>query len=171
MNYQKKLSTKELTKDLINKFSILNGAKYFYLEIFQKYLVFIPAKKFIKYFSGTNWIELWKSNRMSEESIENITKFVSNFALTFVDHQLLPDMTGPQLRNLDAGFTLSNCLFGSVKLTKNANLDKYKYACYGIGLDSRSEFLITDGSYGKNLTSFAAEMSSSVHFHNKAKES
>ena len=37
-------STNELTKDLINKFSILNGAKYFSSRIFQNYLVFIPAK-------------------------------------------------------------------------------------------------------------------------------
>ena len=47
MNYQKKLtiSTEGLTKDLINTFSILNGANYFSLRIFQNYLVFIPAKK------------------------------------------------------------------------------------------------------------------------------
>ena len=42
-------STKGLTKDLIDKFSILNGAKYFSSGIFQNYLVFIPAKKYIKY--------------------------------------------------------------------------------------------------------------------------
>ena len=30
---------------------------------------------------------------MSEENIENITKSDSNFAATFVDHHLLPDMT------------------------------------------------------------------------------
>ena len=41
----KAISTKGLTKDLINKFSILNGAKYFSLGIFQNYFVFIPAKK------------------------------------------------------------------------------------------------------------------------------
>ena len=52
----KAISTKELTKDLINKFSILNGAKYFTLGIFQNYLVFIPAKKYINYFSGTTKI-------------------------------------------------------------------------------------------------------------------
>ena len=51
MNYQKKvkaISTKRLAIDLINKFSILNGAKYFSLGIFQNYLVFIPAIKHIK---------------------------------------------------------------------------------------------------------------------------
>ena len=31
-------------------------------------------------------------------------------------------------------------LFGAVKLTKNADKDKYKYSGYGIGFDSRSEF-------------------------------
>ena len=54
----KAISTKELTNDLTNKFSILNGAKYFSSGIFQNYLVFIPAKKYIKYFSGTTRIEL-----------------------------------------------------------------------------------------------------------------
>ena len=37
------ISTKGLTKDLINKFSIFNGAKYFSSGIFQNYLVFILA--------------------------------------------------------------------------------------------------------------------------------
>ena len=41
----KAISTTGLTKDLINKLSILNGAKYFSSGIFQNYLVFIPAKK------------------------------------------------------------------------------------------------------------------------------
>ena len=47
------ISTKGLTKDLINKLSFLTGAKYFSSGIFQNYLVFIPAKKYIKDFSGT----------------------------------------------------------------------------------------------------------------------
>ena len=43
MDYQKRLkakaiSTKGKTKDLINKYKILNGAKYFYSEIFQNCL-------------------------------------------------------------------------------------------------------------------------------------
>ena len=27
---------------------------------------------------------------------------------------------------------LKNCLFGAVTLTKNADVDKYRYSCYGI---------------------------------------
>ena len=49
----KAISTKGSTKDLINKYSILNGAKYFYSGLSQNFLVFIPAKKYIKYFSGS----------------------------------------------------------------------------------------------------------------------
>ena len=181
---------------MIDKFSILNVAKYFSLGIFQYYSVFIPTKNYIKYFSVTIWVESWKSNGMLEKSIENITKSESNFAATFVDHYLLPDMnfnghrliknniSTPkkvihlynsdtlrlQLRNLNKGFTLCNCLFGSVNLTKNADLDKYKYTGYGIGFNSRSEFLFTDGSYGKDFMIFGADMSSSVHVDNKEKD-
>ena len=78
-----------LAKDLINKFSILNGAKHFSFGIFRKHLAFIPAKKYIKYLSGTNQIKSWKHNGMSEENIENITESNSNSAATFVDDHVL----------------------------------------------------------------------------------
>ena len=59
----------------------------------------------------------------------------------------------PPLRNLNTCFTLGNCLFGSVKLSKNDDLDKYKYIDYGIGLDSCSESSLPDGSMRK-MSSF-----------------
>ena len=65
---------------------------------------------------------------------------------------------GRQL-NLNTDFTLDNCLSRSAKLTKNADLDKYRYTGQGIGFDSRSEFLFTDGCYGKNVIIFGADMS------------
>ena len=37
-------------------------------------------------------------------------------------------------------FLFSNCLFGSVKLTKNTDLDKYKYSDYSVEFDSCAEF-------------------------------
>ena len=96
---------------------------------------------------------------MSEENIENITKSDSNFAPTFADHYVLPDIyfNGHCLinksisiakkviniyisyilnqwpRDLNTDFTLSSYFLGSVKLTKNADLIKYKYSGYGIG--------------------------------------
>ena len=63
----KAISTKGLRKDLTNKSIIFNGAKYFSLGIFQNHLVFIPAKKYIKYFSATTQTNLWKSNGMSDK--------------------------------------------------------------------------------------------------------
>ena len=77
---------------MINNFSILNGSKYFSLGLFENYLVLIPAKKYIKYFSGTTRTNSWKSNGMSEENIENITISDSNFAPNFVDHHVLLDI-------------------------------------------------------------------------------
>ena len=77
---------------MIDNFSILKGEKYFSSRIFQNYLVFILTIKCIKYFHGTTQIYSWKSNGMSEESIENITKSDSNFAPNFVDHHSLPDI-------------------------------------------------------------------------------
>ena len=50
------------------------------------------------------------------------------------------------------------------------DLDKYKYSGYGIGFDSRSEFLLPDGTMGKNVIIFGAGMSSSVHIDNKEKD-
>ena len=110
---------------------------------------------------------------MSEKNIENITKSDSNFAPIFVDHHLLPNINfhghcliknnisipkkiinlyisytpNPQSRNLNTDFTLGNCLFGSVKLDVNADLDKYKYTGYDI--------------------IFGADVSSFVHIDNK----
>ena len=47
---------------------------------------------YIKYFNGTTQIYSWKSNGMSEENIENITKSNSLFAPTFVNNCILPDV-------------------------------------------------------------------------------
>ena len=55
-------------------------------------------------------------------------------------------------------------------LTKNADLDKYKYSGYSVGFNSRSEFLFTDGSFGKNVITFGVDMSSSVHIDNKGRD-
>ena len=61
-------------------------------------------------------------------------------------------------------------LFGGVKLAKNADPDKYLCTGYGIGFDSRSEFLFTDGIMGKNGIIFGIGMSSSAHIDNKKKD-
>ena len=62
--------------------------------------------------------------------------------------------------------TLENCLFGAVSLTKNADIDKYKYSGYGIGFDRHGEFSFGNG-LGKNCITFGAHLSSSSHANNK----
>ena len=91
----------------------------------------------------------------------SIPKKVINLYISYI--------LGPQFRILNTDFILGNDLFRYVKLTMNADLDKYKYIGYGIGFDSRSQFLFTDGSYGKIVIIFGADMSSSVHVDNKGK--
>ena len=58
-------------------------------------------------------------------------------------------------------------MFGAVKLTKNTVPDKCKCSGYGIGVDSRSEVSLPDGSMSKNVIIFGVDMSSSVHIDNK----
>ena len=124
--------------------------------------------------------------KYQKKKVENVTKWDNIFALKLVDHHLLPDMKfngdclvnnntsipkkvinlyisyrlSPLLRNLNTNFILNKCLFRSVELTKNADPDKYKYSSYDIEFDSRWEFLITDGSIGKNFNIFGVDMSS-----------
>ena len=88
---------------------------------------------------------------MSEENIENTTKSESDIAPTFVNHHVLPDINfngnclinnnisipkkvinlyisytlNPWLRNLNTDFIVNNCLFESVKLTMNADLQSF----------------------------------------------
>ena len=40
------------------------------------------------------------------------------------------------IERLNTDLTLNNCIFGSVKLTKNADPNKYKYSGYDIGFHS-----------------------------------
>ena len=73
-------------------------------------------------------------------------------------------------RGLNTDFTLDNYLFGAVKLTKNADPDKYRYSDYGIGFHVRSQFSLSGSSWGKNVIIFGVDNSSSVHVDNKKKD-
>ena len=66
-------------------------------------------------------------------------------------------------RELNTDFTLSNCLFEAVKLTKNADPDKYRCSGYCFGFNSRSQFSWSHGIWGKNVLISGADMRSSVH--------
>ena len=62
-------------------------------------------------------------------------------------------------QDLNTEFTLKDCFFGAVKLTKNADTDKCQCNSYHIGFDSQSVFSLPDGSMGKNVFIFGASMS------------
>ena len=66
--------------------------------------------------------------------------------------------------------TIKNCLFGAVTLTKNVDIEKYRYSGYGIGFDRRSSFSFPSGGFGQNVLIFGADMSSSIHIDNKKKD-
>ena len=63
------------------------------------------------------------------------------------------------LNNFDP--TRKNSLFGAVKITKNNDIDKYKYSRYGVGFDSGGAFSFPNGSFGENVIIFGVDMSSS----------
>ena len=75
------------------------------------------------------------------------------------------------LRNLNTDFTLKSCLFGSVKLIKNADPGKYKHSGYDIGFDWRSEFQFTISISVQNFNfTFGADINWSEHINNKNKD-
>ena len=62
--------------------------------------------------------------------------------------------------------TLENCLFGEVKLTKNPDIDKYKYTGYGIGFNTKGKFSFGNG-FAQNVIIFGVDVSSSDHTNKK----
>ena len=58
-------------------------------------------------------------------------------------------------------------MFGSVKLTKIANLNQCSYSKYVLGFDTCSDFSLPDGSMTKNAIIFGADMNSAMHIDNK----
>ena len=66
--------------------------------------------------------------------------------------------------------TLQNCLFGAVTLTKNGDIDKYRYSGYEIGFDRKGSFSFAGGGFGQNVIIFGADLNSSIHIDNKRKD-
>ena len=60
--------------------------------------------------------------------------------------------------------------FGAVSLTKNADINKYKYSGYGIGFNRRSSFSFPGGVFGQNVITFGVDMSSSTKIDNRKKD-
>ena len=50
-------------------------------------------------------------------------------------------------------------MFGAVKLTKNADINKYKSSGYGIGFDGKVAFSHPSGVFGNNAIIFGVDIS------------
>ena len=55
-------------------------------------------------------------------------------------------------------------------MTKNADVDEYKYSKYGIAFDGTSRFSFPGGGNGQNVIIFGVDMNSSIHIDNKGKD-
>ena len=147
----------------------------------------------MKIIANTKYISEWKSKGLSDESIKpppisdkSLTPLINhcsyNIRVKFngsilrqtkvsythektVNIYILYELAGSTSHTDDP--TLKNCLFGAVTLTKNANMDKYRYSGYGNGFDRKSSFSFLGSGFGQNVLIFGLDMSSSTHIDNK----
>ena len=71
--------------------------------------------------------------------------------------------------NVSSYPTLENFLFGAVKLTKNADIDKFGYFGYGIGFNRHGSFSFGN-RVGKNVMMFGVDMSLLTKIDNRKKD-
>ena len=157
----------------------------------QNYLVFLPMRKYFKLNSvagAADYVLSWQSKGISNESIKPPTTSDNslNPKLSYYGTKTRVQFTRSCLKQPNFTFThkkivniyivyelrasssnsgdsrLKNCLFGAVTLTKNADIDKYRYSGYGIGFDRRGSFSFPGGRFGQNVIIFGADMSSSI---------
>ena len=149
----------------------------------QNYLVFLPMKKYFKLNSIVNVIDRvlsWQSKPISNESIKPPTSsnYSLNPRLSYYGTKIRVRFTGSYLKQQNHTFThekivniyivyelgastshssdstIKNCLFRAITLTKNADIENYKYSGYGIGFDRRSSFSFPSGGSGQNVLIF-----------------
>ena len=135
----------------------------------QNYLVFLPLSKYFKLntiVSVTDRVLSWQSKGLSNESTKSPTTSDNSFnpRLGYYDTKIRVQFTGSCLKQPKFTFThkkivniyivyelgastshssdptIKICLFSAVILTKNGDIEKYKYSGYGIGFDRRSSF-------------------------------
>ena len=162
----------------------------------QAYLIFQPVYKYFKFITNTNYISSWKSKGLSDESIKPPTTSDNSLtpALSYYGTKTRVKFTGSCLKQSKISYnhgkvvniyivyelgassshvndpTLKNCLFGAVTLTKNADIEKYKYSGNKIGFGRRTSFSFPGGGYGQKGLIFSADMSSSTHIDSKKKD-
>ena len=181
----KKLKTIEL--------SYFIGKSHFEEDGTQNYLVFQPLNKYLKIITNTKYISLCQSKGLSDKTIKPPTTsdYKCNLKLSYFGTKTKLDFRRCCLKQDKITFnhgkivniytayelgkiyvkttpTLVNCLFRAVTLTKNADIDKYKYSGYRIGFDRGNIYSFGNG-FGRNVITFGADMNTSIHFDNKGK--
>ena len=173
---QKKNSIKnELKKLKTLDLSYFIGKSHFEEDGTQSYVVFQPLNKYFKLIASTDYVSSWKSKGLSAETIKSpstsdnsltpaVSYYGSKTRVKFigsclkqpkisythgkvVNIYIVYELGASSSHNNDP--TLKNCLFGAVTLTKNADIDKYRYSGYGIGFDRRSSFSFPGGGLVK----------------------
>ena len=172
------------------------GKSHFEEDATQNYLVFQPINKYFNVIANTDCVSSWKSKGLSAETIKPPTTSDNSLtpAVSYYGTKTRVKFTGSCLKQPKISYThgkvvniyivyelgassshnndptLKNCLFGTVTLTKNADIDKSGYSGYGIGFDRRSSFSFPDGGFGQNVIIFGVDMSFSAHIDNKKKK-
>ena len=152
--------------------------------------------RYFKVIANTIYILEWKSKGLSDESIKLPTTFDNSFSplIDYLGNKIRVKSNGSCLKQNKLTYThtaivnicivyeitasgsttndptLKNSLSGAVKLTKNVDIDKYRYSGYGIGFDRRESFSSPGSGFGQNVITFEPDMSSSVHVDNKGKD-
>ena len=159
----------------------------------QNYLVFEPINKYFKVVANTDYVLSWKYKGLFVETIKPPTTSDNSFSpvVSYYGIKTRVKFTGSCLKQPKVSYThdpivniyivyelgassfysndltLKNCLFGAVALTKNADVDKYRYSGCANGFDRKSSFSFPGGKFGQNVLIFGAYMSSSAHINNK----
>ena len=164
----------------------------------ENYLLFQAINRYFKVIANTNYISSWKSKRLSDESYNHPAINTSDNSLYPLIHYLVDkirlkfnegclkqsklqcihvktiniyivyELTAYSSNNDDPKVRKSS--FGAVRLTKNADIDKYGYSGLGIGFDRRGSFSFYGGGFGINVIIFGVDTSFSVHANNKKKD-
>ena len=145
-----------------------HGKNYFDEDGNQNYYIFQPFPKYLKVASANiTYILSWKSRALNDVKIESIKRNDYSLNPDMVHYDLSkiriklngsslnpfsPTIIHGDIVNIyivyettsiykDINYPkLENCLFGSVKLTKNADIDKYGYSGNGIAFDRETFF-------------------------------
>ena len=182
----KKLNTYDL--------NYFRGKNYFDEDGTQNYYIFQPLGKYLEVTdtNNINYILSWQTRWLTNLKIESLK--TNNYLLNLcIDHydktkirikfdgsflnRFPPSIFHDEIVNIYIVYEitsdnasnypiLENCLFRSVKLTKNADISKYGYFGYGIRFDRRSSFSF-GSDIGKNIIIFGVDMSSSTRIDNR----